>query len=430
MSSFLALCLCLLFVAIIRSTAGVVDFKELGGVPSDDSIDTMNKNGALLNATLNSLSPGDVFVLPNETFHTQGGIIVAQALHKITIVIDGTLSFNNDRDTYPRGPDGKVLECLLFHDLTEVVFTSSGGLNNRGTFNGNGQAWWGAVKYLEHQEDRPRLFHILQSKSILFEKIALLNSPFWTFYAENCDGLEVRYSEIDARWENPEYWRDRHTLLDLQAFNTDGFDVTGQYVHIHDVKIWNDDDCVCVKDNSQHMLFENIEASGLGLVVGSIGSSRVNNITFRNAVMNNTVKGIYMKTRWNDDGPIGEEASISNVLYENITIIKAEQFPIWIGPAQQSGQPCSLLWPEDSHAECLMSGYQSWNNITLKDVYIDSPWGSPGVFMSNNSNPIENLTLTNVVVTGAREGHGEYLCLGPIVGTVEGGSTPRPDCIL
>ena len=137
-----------------------------------------------------------------------------------------------------------------------------------------------------------------------------------------------------------------------------------------------------------------------------------------------------MKTRWNDDGPIGEEASISNVLYENITIIKAEQFPIWIGPAQQSGQPCSLLWPEDSHAECLMSGYQSWNNITLKDVYIDSPWGSPGVFMSNNSNPIENLTLTNVVVTGAREGHGEYLCLGPIVGTVEGGSTPRPDCIL
>ena len=121
--SFFALFFCLLFAVIIdRCTAGIVNFKELGGVPSDDSMDTMNKNGALLNRTLNALSPGDVFVLPNETFYTQGGIIVAQALHKVTIVIDGTLSFNNDRDSYPRGPDGKVLECLLFHDLMEVVF--------------------------------------------------------------------------------------------------------------------------------------------------------------------------------------------------------------------------------------------------------------------------------------------------------------------
>ena len=75
---------------------------------------------------------------------------------------------------------------------------------------------------------------------------------------------------------------------------------------------------------------QRITASGLGLVVGSIGSSVVHNITFRDAYMykvciaavqelwhlftsysiiartntfflfQQTVKGIYMKTRWND----------------------------------------------------------------------------------------------------------------------------------
>merc|ERR1719181_2406182 len=127
--------------------------------------------------------------------------------------------------------------------------------------------------------------------------------------------MEIRYSEIDVRWDQS----DRHTYLDLQAFNTDGFDVTGQYVHIHDVTVWNDDDCICVKDDSKHMLFERIHASGLGLVVGSIGESVVQNITFKDCVMHNTVKGIYLKTRWDDRPPAGEDvASITDILYQNI----------------------------------------------------------------------------------------------------------------
>ena len=113
-------------------------------------------------------------------------------------------------------------------------------------------------------------------------------------------------------------------MVDLQAFNTDGFDVTGKNVHMHDLNIWNDDDCIAVKDGSENMLFERINASGLGLVIGSIGASRVNNITFRNSYMYHTFKGIYMKTRWSDSGPVGESASITNILYENITMFEPE----------------------------------------------------------------------------------------------------------
>ena len=78
------------------------------------------------------------------------------------------------------------------------------------------------------------------------------------------------------------------------------------------------DDCISVKDDSEHMLFERINASGmqrhtqkythaythtrtrtcasgLGLTIGSIIKTKVNNITFRDCYMHKTYKGIYMK---------------------------------------------------------------------------------------------------------------------------------------
>jgi polygalacturonase len=77
------------------------------------------------------------------------------------------------------------------------------------------------------------------------------------------------------------------------------------------------------------MLFERIEASGIGLTIGSIGGSKNNNITFRDCHMHKTGKGIYMKFR-------GNGGIVSNVTYENIVMDQPEQWPIWIGPAQQS----------------------------------------------------------------------------------------------
>lgn len=56
-------------------------------------------------------------------------------------------------------------------------------------------------------------------------------------------GLEVRHVHIEARRTTS----DSHHLIDLSAFNTDGFDVQGSHVWIHDCSIWNNDDCVSVK---------------------------------------------------------------------------------------------------------------------------------------------------------------------------------------
>lgn len=363
-------------IAIANAVTAIFkNYESLGAKPDDDSYETALKNGQLMNETLNSLEPGDVFFIPNSTYTLVGGI-VAQDIFGVTIQIDGTLNFTSDRETWPKNANGDVMECIHLENLKDVLFTSSG----KGTLNGNGRPWWGAIKFLKYQEDRPRLMHIVTSKNVIIENLLFKDSPFWTFFAEHCDGMIIRYSDVDARWTDQNY----HTLLDLQAFNTDGFDVTGHNVYIHDCNIWNQDDCIAVKDDpngSYDMLFERISCSGLGLVIGSIGTTAVNNITFRDSIMPNTVKGIYMKTRWSDSGPIGTAASISNILFENIVISDAQQFPIWIGPAQQTGQPCSLLWPIVEAATCDVTGYLTWTNITLRNITINDPWGSAGNYI-------------------------------------------------
>jgi len=230
----------------------------------------------------------------------------------VTWIIDGTIAFNDNRAKWPRNDDGHVWECIYLTHLVNVTFTSNG----KGTFDGRGREWWGAARYLDIAENRPRIMHIKYSSNILVENLLFKDSPYWTFWAEYSDGLVIRYSDVDARITEA----DKHTLLDLSAFNTDGFDVTGKNVHIHDCNIWNQDDCVAVKDHSENMLIERVFCSGLGLVIGSIGNSTVRNITFRDSIMHKTVKGIYMKTRWYDNATKDGNASITEIYYHNITI--------------------------------------------------------------------------------------------------------------
>ena len=49
--------------------------------------------------------------------------------------------------------------------------------------------------------------------------------------------LEIRHCDVDARRDN----YDGHDLFDLTAFNTDGFDVEGKDIWIHDCTVWNQD---------------------------------------------------------------------------------------------------------------------------------------------------------------------------------------------
>ncbi|EDQ85455.1 uncharacterized protein MONBRDRAFT_34221 [Monosiga brevicollis MX1] len=298
----------LLVLALGSGALGAVINVETAGVKADDmSLDQCIANTAVLNQTLAALQPYDVLYFPNSTFCFMGGIYARELKHNV-IKIDGTMFFSDNQKVWPRDPSGQVHECILMDNLHNVTFTSS----HQGLINGNGEAWWGAVKYLEIGENRPRLLHITNSSTLLFQYLFFKNSPYWNVLLDDVADVEIHDCRVDARRDNADF----HDLYDMTAFNTDGFDVAGKNIYIHDVDIWNDDDCIAVKEQtgashqstcSENMLFERINASGVGLTIGSIGASDahtcVRNITFRDSVMYDTFKGIYL------NGPFGSAPS-------------------------------------------------------------------------------------------------------------------------
>jgi len=225
----------------------------------------------------------------------------------------------------------------------------------------------------------------------------------------------------------------------MTAFNTDGFDVEGRDIWIHDCTVWNQDDSFCVKDNTENVLIERVQASGIGLVIGSINST-VRNITFRDSYMHHPVNGIYMKFR--------DAGLISDVLYENIFVDEPERWGIWIGPAQQveagkdangtshtfnpcsAGGGCSLCWPMVPFTQCHGIKGGSFQNITLRNITINSPKQSPGVLMASPDSPIKNIVFDGVKVNNAgRNSWGSnYKCENVQGGSAFGGTTPVPPC--
>ncbi|CAJ0951810.1 unnamed protein product, partial [Mesorhabditis belari] len=388
-----------------------------GGLANDNSPSVTASNARLLNETLQNLRPGDEFLIPaNQNFYLDGGI-VANGISNVILNFDGTLIFSNDTKKWPKNSKGNVLECLYFENISNVTFTSSG----IGLIDGQGEVWWGPLGYAEYLENRPRILTIVNSNNLLIENLYFKNSPYWTVWIHGVDGLEIRNSEISARRND----FDGHDYFNLVAFNTDGFDVTGKNVWIHDCTIWNQDDCIAVKDGSENMLFERINASGLGLVIGSIGGSTVRNITFRDSYLHRTYKGIYTKFR----GP----GLIQDVIYENITMFEPEQWPIWIGPAQQAddvdvckADPCSLCWPQDPKAECNMPAEAQYINIVLRNIRIINPKNGTGVIIGSQTHPIQNLTFDNVIFENAKGNF--FACENVNNGFALGGTSPVPSC--
>ena len=407
------------------------------GIP--DKLESAASNTAALNQSLHELNPGETLVVPKKVYHILGGV-EGVGLRDATIRIDGTLLFSPNTEQWPHHNDGTHRAGLAFWDAQGLTLTSSG----TGILDGNGRAWWSlpGIGYLIHQENRPRLLTIANSSSVLVERLLLKDSPYWTTLIVGVDGLTIRHCGISAR-RTPAL---SHSLIDLSAFNTDGFDMAGcRRVWVHDCDIWTQDDAIAVKDHillpsvgassnssaylagvrhgashedgeeevvhplatvipSEDMLFERINASGLGLTIGSIGDGIVRNITFRDCYLKNTVKGLYLKFRRgkNATGSLGR---IQDVTYQNIWMDRPSQWPIWIGPAQQAdasnpcfANPCSLCWPMLPGAQCSGSLTGQYERITLRNVHVFAPHQSPGVVLGAVGLPMRGVVFDSVVV--------------------------------
>ena len=278
------------------SAATTYDLEKMGGVAGDSSVATASKNTALLNSALSKLGSGDALVVSNKTFYVAGGIRATE-LHGVTLQLEGTLKFLPGRKGWPTedcSAGGNPLqpkkngtcvqESIFIANATDLTLTSSG----TGTLYGSGESWWGYIQCelnrgrsrlvfstpnshrpflhltggsplptspprnlatsphhpdLIHGEDRPRLFSLVNATNVKVENWHFLQSPYWTFTAFDVAGLEISHCAIDNRITKD----DSHGIWNLDAFNTDGFDVAGRDIHIHDCTVWNQDDCFTIQ---------------------------------------------------------------------------------------------------------------------------------------------------------------------------------------
>ena len=343
---------------------------------------------------LNKHIEDDAYIVINDTFSFYPGVYAFNKTN-VTIDLQGVMNFSiPSRDEYPYGTS-----LFRFDNMNKFTFTST---TQTGIIYGGGSIWYGYLD-LVFTDEKPILFDMSHSKSsnIELSHVTIIEPPYWSTYIK-ADYVHVHHVTILARPDDM-YHGDFYTVMrSVSAFNTDGIDVEGDNVYIHDCNIHVGDDCVAVKGGN-NWLVENMNVSGLGLSIGKHGHA--NNITFRNIYMKDTVRAIYVK------------AHATNILYENITVDYAFFFPIWIGPAYQFfNGDCPLTWPltptkylaelsdllyDDPlylNGLCGPSDTSYSRNITLRNVYIKKSESTPIVMIGNENMQdvyIDNVTIEN-----------------------------------
>ena len=376
----------------------IVSLATSGGIANNDSPKILLHNTELLTDLLQTQDRQTIVI--DGVFHLWHGVRVVDQSHlHLQFQPGAALRFHRDYENPQRfrnstvDQGGRPPACLAFHRVQNLTLTGDASLTSlRGLLHGGGSAWWGwpYVGYAQVLEHRPYLLLFNHSTDVTLAHMVLQDSPFYHVQITDSRRVQVHHTSIVSR-------RTRqltHSAWDLSAFNTDGIDIAGHDVHVHDLDIWLQDDCIAVKDNlwstdidretngrlSSNMLFERITASGLGLTIGSISGTTVQNITFRDSILYRTYKGIYAKFRAPSNPHSHPHNSlIQNILYENITMIEPLQYAIWLGPAQQNGghtsnpchaAPCSLCWPHIPGATCDVVPNARYRNITLRNIDI------------------------------------------------------------
>ena len=125
-------------------------------------------------------------------------------------------------------------------------------------------------------------------------------------------------------------------------------------------------------------------------------------MTFKDTVMYRPLKAIYIKTNPGDSGT----GIIEDITYENILIIQALWWTVWIGPQQQNqpgsgdGTGCNFLFPK--LVGCATQPRVSISRIILRNITAVETvpmFEGPGVILCDAANPCTDIVFDNVVNT-------------------------------
>ena len=269
---------------------------------------------------------------------------------------------------------GKPSFCFIYG------FEADGcSITGEGTIDANGHAFVERMdKYYVTGNfyPRPTVIYIEKSNHISFEKITIVDAPFWTLHPAGCNDVLISQIRI---------------LNDLDVANSDGIDPDhSSNVRILGCHIECADDCICLKTskgNSEYGACENIIISDCTLIstsaaikIGTEGVGEFRNVLVQNCIISRSNRGLSIQIR---DG-----GNVENVSYSNIIIETRRFCPDWWGTAEP------IVITTFDRDENIKSGHIKnirFSNITCK--------GENGVLIhGTKENVIENITFENVGV--------------------------------
>jgi polygalacturonase len=373
---------------------------ELGAKPDGRTLNTAPLQKAIDRAFE---SGGGIVSLPPGVFLTGGLELRSRVtLHlQAGAILRG--STNPDDYTYHPGPpqegDANGRHLIFARNAEDIAVVG------QGTIDGQGAAFWHrkgrpipksedlwgdvvAWDYEAATQRRPApMLEFVSCKNLRVEDVTLTNAPSWTMRPVGCESVYIR----GIRVRNPIY-----------APNTDGMDITAcRNVFVSDCDIQTGDDAICIKSENPYgetLPTKNITVTNCvlstccnGFKIGTATHGRVENIVFSNSVIYNdadsplnhrATSGIALEIV---DGGSLDGIAISNIRMENA------RTPIFIRLGRRTPGVGSFS------RNISISNIQATGAILTSSIT-----GLPGM-------PVENVTLSNIVITTEEAGKPEGL---------------------
>lgn len=253
-----------------NKTCNVLDY----GAADDSETDI----GPPLQDAWDDCKGGGLVYIPPGTYSMQTWVSLTGG-SSVAIQLDGTI--------FRDGDDGGNM--ISIDDCDDLEFFSG---NSKGAMQGYG------YQLISEGDYGARFIRFTNVNNYSIHGIALVDSASYYLVFDSITNGEI-YNLI---------------LRGIKIGMTDGIDIWGENIWVHDVEISNGDECVTVKSPSKNLLIESIycNISG-GTAIGSLGTGTdISDVTYRNLYMNQA-DPCYLKTN-------GGDGTVTGISWDSVIV--------------------------------------------------------------------------------------------------------------
>ena len=404
MSRAILLCCAVSAASAASAHAAVCDVVARGAVGDGTTEDT-----GVLQAALSDAACGTVLLPPPGVFLSRA-LDLSRASNKTLRIAPGaTLLVWPTPATYGAGTP----HFLSAASAARVAgFTLSGGgassAGGGGRIVGGGRAWWarGAASA------RPHLLFLPNAEDILVTGVTLVDAPSWNIGLRGAR-LNVTHVRVEAGMDSCGGFG--------HAPNTDGANLGGVDIYVHDLFVHNGDDCLPITTPSESSgLTTRVFADKVHCECGTNGAVLYNNggtirgVVFNDFGVHGTNQGAGAKLgRAQNDATGG---LVTDIVFSNYHILQPRYAPLYANAFAEDASSCALPSNPDR------KNWLTFRNFSLINVTATGvPAGRPaGCFLCSPGTPCDGWAFADVVLDG-----GAYHCAHFTAGSAVR-STPKP----